>query len=84
MRSLDILVRDDNFIVLGAPETEDRVSERLHGRGPGDGGTAVDPLRSVSVADCLFEPFDAPEPLDVEWGLAGDSAPPQPKIRIDR
>lgn len=158
------VVGDDNFIILSTPETADRVSERLHGLGPGgmlvvldssgllgpriadhlgeqgktlclarteaealeagplsgsdvlvldlgrtivhglvaylavresgsnpktvviaripgarvpgDGGATVNPLRSVSVAGCLFKPFDAVELLEIVWGVAGDSAPP--------
>lgn len=160
------VVGDDNFIVLSTPETADRVSERLHGLGPGGmlvaldssgllgpriadrlgeggetvclarteaealeagplsgsdvlvldlgqtivhglvaylavresgsnpktvviaripgpripggGGATVSPLRSVSVAGCLFKPFDAVELLEIVWGVAGDSAPPPP------
>ena len=49
-------------------------------RVPGDGGTTGNPLRSVSVAGCLFKPFDAVELLEIVWDVVGDSAPPQPQI----
>ena len=157
------VVGDDNFMVLSAPETEDRVAERLHrlgpggllvvldstgllgprladhlgergkavclaraeaealeagpfsgsdvlvldlgrtiargleaymavreggskpktiiiARGSGDGEATVNPLRSVSVAGCLFKPFDAVELLEIVWDVVGDSTPPPPQI----
>ncbi len=53
-------------------------------RVPGDGGMTTNPLRSVSVAGCLFKPFDAVELLEIVWDLADDSAPTQQKIRTER
>jgi DNA-binding response OmpR family regulator len=42
---------------------------------PGDDEETVNPLRSVSVAGCLFKPLDPEELLEIV------SAPPQPPIR---
>lgn len=157
------VVGDDNFMVLSAPETEDRVSEKLHRLGPGGMLVALDstgllgprlvdhlgaggetaflarteaealeveslagsdvlvldlgqtvargleaylavreggskpktiviaripgsgektdnPLRSVTVAGCLFKPFDPRELLEMVSDLARNSAPRQPPI----
>lgn len=43
----------------------------------GDGETIVNPLRSVSVAGCLFKPFDPAELLEIVRGVAGESAQPR-------
>ena len=53
-------------------------------RVPGDGGTPVNPLRSVSVTGCLFKPFDAVELLEIVWDAVADSTPPQPEIGTER
>ncbi len=154
------VVGSDNFMVLSAPATEDRVCEQLHGLGPGgmlvvldsrgllgprladhlgerseavclaraeaealeagpfsgsdvlildlgrtvargleaylavrEGGSrpktiviarvpsageaTVNPLRSVSVAGCLFKPFDPAELMEIVRGVASDSAWPR-------
>lgn len=161
------VVGDDNFMVLSAPETEDRVSEKLRGLGPGgmlvvldwtgllgprladrlgergetvclarteaealeagpfsgsdvlvldlgrtvargleaylavgEGGSSpktiviaqvpgngektANPLRSISVAGCLFKPFDPAELLEMVLDLTRDPAPPQPPIKTAR
>lgn len=54
---------------------------------PGNGEKPVNPLRSVSVAGCLFKPFDPAELLEMVSDLARDSAPPpspQPPLRTAR
>ncbi|MEE8456072.1 MAG: response regulator [Limibaculum sp.] len=43
-------------------------------RVPGAGEATVNPLRLVSVAGCLFKPFDPAELLETVLGVAGDSA----------
>jgi DNA-binding response OmpR family regulator len=49
-------------------------------RVPGNDETTANPLRSVSVAGCLFKPFDPAELLEVVSDLAGGSAPTQQPV----
>ncbi len=53
-------------------------------RVPGDGETTANPLRSVSVAGCLFKPFDPAELLEIVSDLAGGSAPPPQPVGVVR
>ncbi len=50
-------------------------------RTPGSGEKTVNPLRSVSVAGCLFKPFDPRELLEMVSNLARDLTPLQPPNR---
>ncbi len=61
---------------LAVREGGSRPKTIIIARVPGAGEATVNPLRLVSVAGCLFKPFDPAELLEIVHGVAGEPARP--------